>query len=144
MNSIGNYDDIIELPHHVSALRRRMSAHERAAQFSSFAALSGYEDEIKETGRLTERMIEPDDDIKAIIDARLQILLENKPLHPNVSITYFEPDKLKSGGKYVTASGRFKSFDEEECRIILADGTSIGLCTVYNIEGDIFTETENK
>ena len=90
-----NYDDIINLPHQVSSIRPRMSAHDRAAQFSPFAALTGYDAEIKETARLTGEKQELDEYRAARIDTCLQILIDNADERPTISVTYFLLDEKK-------------------------------------------------
>ena len=95
---MGNYDDIIDLPHHVSETHPPMSRADRAAQFSPFAALTGYDAAVRETARMTERRIELDEGVKAELNARLNCILEHLSEHPQVSITYFMPDEKKSGG----------------------------------------------
>ena len=104
MGSTSNqqYNDIIDLPHHISTTRPRMSMLDRAAQFSPFAALTGYDAAIKETGRLTGQRIELTEECRAVLDRKQQVLLENLAEHPEVSVTYFVPDERKSGGAYVT------------------------------------------
>ena len=98
---INKYVDIINLPHHVSKRHPQMSMEARAAQFAPFAALTGYSDAIKETGRLTEERIEIDEELKAIIDCKLQIIQDKIQLKPKVTITYFLPDNKKNGGEYL-------------------------------------------
>ena len=114
MGSTSNqqYNDIIDLPHHISTTRPRMSMLDRAAQFSPFAALTGYDAAIKETGRLTGQRIELTEECRAVLDRKQQVLLENLAEHPEVSVTYFVPDERKSGGAYVTVAGRVKKVDE--------------------------------
>ena len=94
----GKYGDIINLPHPTSLNHPRMSLHDRAAQFSPFAALTGHHTAIAETGRLTDQRIELDESEIARVDAALQHLQELLPERPTVSITYFVPDERKSGG----------------------------------------------
>ena len=96
------YDDIINLPHHQSATRPHMSNYDRAAQFAPFAALTGYDDAVKETARLTDRRIELDEGEKAAIDQRLLLVQERLPEPTEVTITYFVSDKRKAGGAYVS------------------------------------------
>ena len=88
----GDYDDIINLPHHISKTRPQMSMKDRAAQFSPFAALTGYDAAIKETGRLTTEKIELDDEALNNLNMRFQILFERLDEHPDIAITYFKPD----------------------------------------------------
>ena len=99
------YEDIINLPHHVSKTRPQMSMLDRAAQFSPFAALTGYDAAIKETGRLTDEKIEMDEDRKAALDMKQAYLIEMIDEQPEISVTYFLPDTKKSGGSYVTVTG---------------------------------------
>lgn len=101
---MGKYDDIINLPHFVSKKYPQMSMRDRAAQFSPFAALTGYDAEIKETTRLTDRRIELDEDVLDKLNERLYILrkvLDDGSVYPEVRITYFEKDLKKDGGKYI-------------------------------------------
>ena len=134
----GRYDDIINLPHHVSATRPQMSMMDRAAQFSPFAALTGYDDAIKETGRLTDEKIEMDEDRKAALDMKQAYLIEMIDEQPEISITYFLPDTKKSGGAYVTVTGNLKRFDEYERLLILTDGKKIPMDDIADIESDLF------
>ena len=96
------YDDIINLPHHVSSKRPQMPILERAAQFLPFSALTGYEDAVKETARLTDTRIELEESEKDLLNTKLHVLLDNLATEPKVKITYFLPDGRKSGGKYVS------------------------------------------
>ena len=132
------FDDIINLPHHVSATRPQMSMLDRAAQFSPFAALTGYDDAIKETGRLTGEKIEMDEDRKAALDMKQAYLIEMIDEQPEISITYFLPDAKKSGGAYVTVTGNLKRFDEYERLLILTDGKKIPMDDIADIESDLF------
>lgn len=133
------YDDIINLPHHQSVKRAHMSLIDRAAQFSPFAALTGYDDCIKETARITERRKELDDDEKAMIGEKLALLqsqLAENPREPidGVTITYFVPDKTKDGGSYVTLTGAIKKVDDCEQIVYMADGTRIPMGDIANIQ----------
>ena len=140
MNSESNhqYDDIIDLPHHVSATRPRMSMIDRAAQFSPFAALTGYDAAIKETGRLTDQRIELTEDSRAVLDRKQQLLVDNLADHPEVSVTYFVPDKRKTGGAYVTVTGRVKKVDDYQRLLLLTDGTKIPLDEILDMESELF------
>ena len=135
---MGKYDDIINLPHHVSATRPRMSMIDRAAQFSPFAALTGYDAAIKETGRLTERRIELTEDSRAALDRKQQLLVDNLADHPEVSVTYFVPDERKAGGAYITVTGRVKKVDDYQRLLILTDGTKIPLDEILDMESELF------
>lgn len=132
------YDDIIGLPHHVSATRPRMSMIDRAAQFSRFQALTGYGAAIQETGRLTDRKIELSEDERIVLDMKQQILLDNIRECPDVSITYFIPDERKAGGSYVTVTGNVKKIDDYQRLLILTDRAQIPLDEIVDIESELF------
>ena len=132
------YDDIIDLPHHVSATRPQMSMLDRAAQFSPFAALTGYDAAIRETGRLTDRRIELSEDSRAALDRKQQLLVECLADHPEVSVTYFIPDERKSGGAYVTVTGIAKKVDDYQRLLLLTDGTKIPLDDILDLESELF------
>lgn len=135
---INPYNDIINLPHHVSNTRSQMSMLDRAAQFSPFAALTGYDSAIKETGRLTDEKLELDEDTRAALDRKQAYLLEMISNQPEVSITYFLPDEKKTGGAYVTATGNFKRVDDYERMLILTDGRKIPMADIADIECELF------
>ena len=134
----GKYDDIINLPHHVSQKHRRMSLLDRAAQFAPFAALAGYEEAVKETRRLTDKKRELDDSEKEKLDDRLQIIKDSLEMHPIVEITYFVPDERKSGGAYVTSTGYVKKINTYKSILIMDDGTEIPIKEIVDVEGEIF------
>lgn len=140
--NIRNYDDILELPHHVSKIHPQMSLADRAAQFSPFAALTGHEEAILETARLTEEFIELDEGRKEQINEKLQYLRENQAGRPEIAVTYFQKDTRKSGGAYVTVRGQVKRIDEHECQVILTDGTGIAMEQIFSIEGELFPMDE--
>lgn len=133
-----NYDDIIDLPHHVSATRPQMSMKDRAAQFSPFAALTGYDAAIKETGRLTDEKIEMDEEALNILNMKFQILMNCLDDEPEVTFTYFEPDEHKDGGAYIEVTDKVKKVDEFERLIVMQNGTKIVMDDILNIEGKIF------
>lgn len=133
------YDDIINLPHHISSTHLQMARIDRAAQFSPFAALTGYEDALGETGRLTETRMELDEDAKEILDEKLRMLQERVREHPKVVFTYFMPDSKKAGGVYVTTEGRVKKIDGYEQNVVMDDGLKIPIADITNIEGNIFS-----
>lgn len=137
-----SYDDIINLPHHVSKKHPPMSIYARSAQFAPFAALTGYEDAVKETARETDRKIDIDEELKAILDGKLQILRENIHKKEEVSFTYFVPDLKKEGGQYVTIVGVAKKIDDLNQIIILADKTEIPISEIIDITGRIFSITD--
>ena len=132
------YDDIIHLPHHVSKTRPQMSMEDRAAQFSPFAALTGYDAAILETGRLTEDKLELGEEIRAILDRKQKYLAEIIASRPEVTVTYFVPDEKKSGGAYSTVTGFLKRIDEYERELVLTNGRKIQLAAVFDIESAEF------
>lgn len=134
------YEDMIHLPHHVSATRPQMSMLDRAAQFSPFSALTGYDAAIQETGRLTDEKMELDEDTKASLDRKHACLMERIEAQPPLSITYFLPDDRKAGGKYVTVTGNLKRFDPSKRLLILTDGRKIPMDDIADIESDLFRE----
>ena len=130
---MGKYDDIINLPHHISKKHPRLSIEQRAAQFAPFAALTGYGDAIKETTRLTEYRIELNEEEKESLDKKLQDLKSKISTNPQVTITYFVPDIKKSGGKYITKIGDLKKIDEYKKIVILEDKTIIPIKEIIEI-----------
>lgn len=128
------YDDIIGLPHHVSATRQPMSRWNRAAQFSPFAALTGYEDAVLEAGRLTDAPMELDESRRAELSEKLRRLHEREGERPSARITYFQYDLYKPGGMYVTAEGPVKKVDPVYHTVIMADGTVIDMDDVAEVE----------
>ncbi|OUQ23826.1 hypothetical protein B5E80_08670 [Flavonifractor sp. An135] len=134
------YDDIIHLPHHVSKTRPQMSMMDRAAQFSPFAALTGYDAAIKETGRLTDEKIELGEETKAVLDRKQRYLSDMISVQPEITVTYFLPDERKSGGTYLSVTGKLKRIDEYERMMILTDGKKIPLDDIMDIESNLFCE----
>ena len=128
------YDDIINLPHHQSKERPHMSLHDRAAQFAPFAALTGHEDAIKETARLTENELLLDESIKAEINNKINGLSKHLSEKWNVSVTYFKPDEKKTGGAYLTDIGVVKKINEAEKILIMDSGMKIQMEQIYGIE----------
>lgn len=134
----GPYDDIINLPHPTSTKHPRMPMSDRAAIFSPFAALTGHGDAIQETARLTETRIELDEDTKAVLDLKQQILADKIDEWPEVSVVWFRPDEKKDGGQYVTTTGQLKKVDDIERTLRLVDGTTIPLDDVLELRSDCF------
>ncbi len=130
----GAYDDIIHLPHHVSATRPHMPVRDRAAQFMPFRALTGYEDAVQETARLTDEKPVLSDDEKALLNSRLQPLADGSMTGQEVTLTWFRPDERKSGGAYVTDSGTVKRIDRCERLVILTDGRRIPIDDILEIQ----------
>ncbi|MCH3916514.1 MAG: hypothetical protein LKE40_03390 [Spirochaetia bacterium] len=140
----GTYDDIINLPHHVSETRPHMTVIDRAAQFSPFAALTGYDDAVKEAARLTNKRIELDEYTKGVLNDRLQIIAGRTKEQPEITITYFQPDKKKSGGTYITATGSVKKIDGYKRIVVMDDGTTIPIDEIISIDGQIFEALCNR
>ena len=140
--SIEKYIDIINMPHHVSKNHPRMSRYERAAQFAPFAALTGYEDIIKEEGRLTDNRIEINEEAKHILDMKMNVLMNSINNIPLVSITYFVPDERKSGGEYVTVDEKVKKIDVLKQHIITEEGTVVPVEEIVDMQGEIFKNME--
>ena len=139
---MNQYEDIINLPHHVSPTRPQMPMSDRAAQFAPFAALTGYDAAIKETGRLTDEKIELDEEALTTLDMKYQFLMDALDDAPEVTITYFQPDERKAGGKYVSAVGVVRKVDDFERRITMQDGAKIPMDDVLSIEGELFSVLE--
>lgn len=134
------YDDIINLPHHISKRHPQMSLYNRAAQFAPFAALSGHDDAIEETARLTDEQRELEQGESEELNRKLAYLIHRNETTP-VDIIYFQPDGRKNGGSYRTMSGTIKRIEGIEGRIVMTDGTSIPLDAVSDIRGRIFDQT---
>ena len=132
-NLQSKYENIINLPHHVSKTRPQMTITDRAAQFSPFAALTGYDAAIEETGRITDSFIELDENRKSVLNEKLQLILKHIKEQPEVTLTYFQPDNRKTGGNYVDITGYVKKIDEYEQRIIMTNGIGIEIWKIYNI-----------
>ncbi len=126
------YDDIIHLPHHVSAKRAGMSIADRAAQFSPFSALTGYDAVIAESGRLTEADTELTEQRIAELDEKLQRLCRSLPAV--VKVTYFLPDARKSGGEYIGLTGEVKKVDTYERCLVMTDGKQIPFQRIYGLD----------
>lgn len=129
-----SYDDIINLPHHVSKKRAQMSKADRAAQFSPFAALTGHDEAIRETARLTDDRIDLDEGELEILNMRFQLLFDNLDSSPEVTFTWFKPDARKAGGSYETTHGTVKKIDHQNRLIIMQDQTVIPMDDVVRVE----------
>ena len=138
------YDDIIDLPHHVSPTRRRMSASERAAQFAPFAALTGYDAAIEETARLTEDELAADEERTRELDAKLRVLQGLLPERPEITVTYFVPDERKAGGAYETVAGKLCAIRVADQAIVLDDGTEIAMERIGSLDCACFAEPMQK
>lgn len=130
----GKYDDIIHLPHPTSARHPRMPVSDRAAQFSPFAALSGHDAAIHETGRLTDCRIELAEDQKRELDRKMQALIPLLREQPEVVVTYFVPDFTKEGGAYITFTGNLKKIDPIDHTLYFTDNTTISPADVLSLD----------
>ena len=128
----GPYDDIIDLPHPTSERHPRMSMANRAAQFSPFAALTGYEAAVKETARLTDSKAELTEEEKVVLDAKLQLLVPGM----GASFTYFRQDDKKEGGAYLAVTGTVKKFDNYAREIVLVDGRRIPIDDILEVQSE--------
>ena len=134
----GRYDDIIDLPHHVSNRHPHMPVSDRAAQFAPFAALTGYDAALRETARRTDRKVEQTEEAKALLDRKQQLLLESAATQPQVTVIRFLADERKDGGAYVSVTGRFRNIDPINRQLVLTDKTRIPLDDILDLESDLF------
>lgn len=130
------YDDLLDLPHHQSTEREHMSLHDRAAQFSPFAALTGYDAAIEETQRLTDEEITLDETAVAKINEQLSEIARHLSARWKITITYFQPDARKSGGAYLTDTGTVKKIDEVEQIVWMDSGIGIPMNRIVSIYYD--------
>lgn len=128
-----SYEDIINLPHHVSKTRKPMNLENRSAQFAPFAALTGYGDAIQETSRLTTNKKDLSETEKSIIDNKLRILNSIIKDKPFATFKYFVPDSKKSGGKYITVSGNVRRIDVVNNEIVFTDKKVINISDIIDI-----------
>ncbi len=132
----GRYEDIIDMPHPISRNHPPMAIADRAAQFSPFAALTGYEDAVWETARLTDERRDLDEDLRVRLNEKLMLLQQKSAEQPKVSITYFVPDARKEGGSYETLEGNIKRIDTYGKVIIMQDGSRIAMDAIWNLDGE--------
>jgi len=137
-NDEHQYDDIINLQHHVSSKREHMSVLDRAAQFSPFAAVVGYDGAIKETARLTDQRIELDEATKTILDEKLRIVREQLSSQQEIELVFFRPDEMKTGGAYISMIGTVKKIEGYERAVVMLDGTRIPIEEIIDITGEMF------
>ena len=135
---VHDYEEILYLPHPVSEKRMRMPMHKRAAQFSPFAALSGYKEAIAESNRYTEQRVELSEDMLTVLNERMQILSRHLEEKPVIEVTYFIPDARKSGGKFVTIEGNLIRIDHRKRVLIMESGEKIPVDDISNIESRLF------
>ncbi len=136
------YDAILHLPHHVSEKHPPIPMEERAAQFSPYAALTGFGAVINETRRLTDPRQILSEETLAQLNRQYQLLLEHLPERPEITVTYFQPDGRKEGGAYLTLTGRVKKVDAYEQRLVLEDGSVIAMENIMAMDGELFAGME--
>ena len=132
------YEDIVNLPPHISKRHPQPSMMDRAARFAPFAAITGYEEMVLEEARITEERIDLDEGTLSILNEKLNMIQEFIDEEPEVTITYFEPDKKKTGGAYVSITGVVKRIDEYERLVIMTDGKKIRIEDIFALESNLF------
>lgn len=137
-NNSPDYSDIIHHPHHVSSKRPQMSRANRAAQFSPFAALTGYDDLVRESARITDKRVELSEDDLTDINLKLNLIREHISESPLISVIFFIPDPLKSGGEYLRRDGTVQKVKTLEQYLFMADGTEIPFSNIISITGELF------
>lgn len=130
------YEDIINLPHYELKNHERMSIYSRSAEFAPFAALTGYKESINETSRLTSNKKEISEDIKELINIKLQEIENNIKEKPYIEVIYFKKDKTKQGGEYIEYQGNIKKIDLINRKLIFIDNKKIDLNSIYEIKND--------
>lgn len=138
-NTTNQYADIIHLPHHRSTIRPCMSIHDRAAQFAPFAALTGHDDAIRETARLTDTAIEPDESQRSAINNKLLILQKHLAQNPEITVIFFQPDERKDGGAYHQLRGCIKKLDPVSEKLIFSDGREIAFSQIADLDSPLFS-----
>lgn len=133
------YEDIIDVPHHVSKKYSAPTMMERAARFHPFAAITGYEEMVLEAARITESRIDLDEEALTVINKKLNMLRESLDQEPMITVMYFEPDKKKCGGAYVSVTDIVMQIDEYKQIVIMGENKKISIKDIYSIEGDIFS-----
>ncbi|MBR6581742.1 MAG: hypothetical protein IKK66_10645 [Ruminococcus sp.] len=139
---MNKYQAIINLPHHQSATRKRMSNYDRAAQFAPFAVLTGHDEAIKETARLTDDYMEMGEDRLGELSAKIQLLIDKLSEQPEITVVYFIPDERESGGSYAEKTGIVRIIDEYERKLVFYDGDKILIDRVTDFKGEIFSQLE--
>lgn len=133
MNNQNKYNDIINLEHHISKIHKQMSLENRAVQFAPFSALTGYDEAIKETTRITQDRIELDEELKHTLNKKIICINNQISSNPKVTITYFVPDSKKLGGKYQTITGNVRKIDKYNKIIMLINGLKIPIIEIIDI-----------
>lgn len=132
------YEDIVNLPPHISKRHPQPSMMDRAARFAPFAAITGYEEMVLEEARVTDERIDLDEGTLSLFNEKLNMIQEFLDEEPEVTITYFEPDKKKSGGAYVSVTGTVKRIDEYEHIVLMNDSKQIPIGEIYDIQSELF------
>ena len=132
------YEDMVNLPPHISKKHPQPTMMDRAARFAPFAAITGYEEMVLEEARVTEERMDLDEGTLSMLNEKLNMIQEFLDEEPEVTITYFEPDKKKSGGAYVSITGIVKRIDEYEHFVIMTDGKKICIGDIFGLESDLF------
>ena len=132
------YEDIVNLPPHISKKHPQPSMMDRAARFAPFAAITGYEEMVLEEARVTEERIDLDEGTLSLLNEKLNMIQEFLDEEPEVTITYFEPDKKKTGGAYVSITGVVKRIDEYEHIVLMNDSKQIPIGEIYDIQSELF------
>ena len=144
MNNEHQYDDIIELPHHVSAKHKQLGRDSYAAQFSPFAALTGYDGIVSEAARVTDERTEMSETDLDVLSTKIQIIAEHIKEKPEITFTYFKKDKKKPGGSYLTKTGNIKQIDDVARLLHFTDGTKLPIDDVVDMKSVIFDEFERE
>ena len=142
MNNDHQYDDIIDLPHHVSKKHKQLGKDSYAAQFSPFAALTGYDGIVSEAARLTDERIELGETDLEILSTKLQIISEHIKERPEITFTYFLKDEKKTGGSYLTKTGNVKQINDIERLLLFTDGSKLPIDDVVDMQGEILNMLE--
>ncbi len=143
MSNEQKYNDIINLPHHVSKKHPQLSKASYAAQFSPFAALTGYDGIVAEVARFTDERVELGDKEKDLLNAKLQIIGDHIKEHPELELTYFQKDKKKTGGAYLKKTAQIKRIDDLERIMYFTDGTNLPMDDITDMQGEIFGVLES-
>ena len=134
MKSTSRYDDIIHLPHPTSKKHARKPMADRAAQFSPFAALTGYDEAIDETARLTDQKLTPGEEEQAALNEMVQHLCEIAPARPTITVTHFVADQRKAGGRYIQTGGQLRRLDLTARTLSFVHGTTIRIDDILHIQ----------
>ena len=130
------YGDMLYMTYPFQTDRPRMNRADRAAQFPPFAALTGFDGVVAETARLTDQRMELDEDARAALDSKQQLLLERIKERPEITVTWFQPDAKKDGGRYIVSTGRLKRIHEADQVLVLADGLRIPIGDIVELESE--------